>query len=516
MNAQSSTPSVRKSPGGAPGFRIGRQGGFAVLILSLVILTGLTIVTFFAAQSGLTTQRISANEVRAKAARENAEGGIERTIAWLRDNLPDLDEAAGTGWVGDRWVACADADTAEPCGDGAGNNLFGAGWVRYELASGTTTVEPSDADFEARVAARCVDDVAPEDVCDDLDAATGGVQPGPSLKEDAVFAIFSRGRSDDQSGEAVVQQGVSIYKILGVTPDSPLIAASTGNITGSFELVANPDGGGPGVPLSVWSNNNVDVAGSAAMYTCQLDEYLATGVPIPDAQEPEVEECDTASVGAADSCACSKILTSEKVHTGLMSYKDAATTFEAIDILDEDNQSAAQPSVIDDNPDSTYFPSDLFKYVFRVSRDEWDTVYENATWRFPIDGGNCQNTLDANSAGLYWQKDADCKINANQIVGSPRSPVLLVVQDGDFDMGGGAVFYGIIFLFDSDGSGDEFDMAGGAYVYGAVIVDGVLNNPSGSATLRYEKKVLENLAKDPGLNRPGKILGTALDYIRTY
>ena len=79
-----------------------------------------------------------------------------------------------------------------------------------------------------------------------------------------------------------------------------------------------------------------------------------------------------------------------------------------------------------------------------------------------------------------------------------------------------AVFYGIIFLFDSDGSGYQLSAAGGAYVYGAVIVDGTLQTTGGSATLRYDSKVLENLAKDPGLNRPGKILGTALDYIRTY
>jgi Tfp pilus assembly protein PilX len=485
-----------------------------VLILSLVILTGLTIVTFFAAQSGLTTQRISANEVRAKAARESAEAGVERTIAWLRDNLQDLDEAGGTGWVGDRWVACSGTD--EPCGDGDGNVLFGDGWVRYQLTSGTTAVDVSDTDFEARVAARCVDEELPAG-CDDLDPATSGVQPGPTLEEDAVFAIVARGWSDDQTGEAVVQQGVSLYKILGVTPDSPLIAASTGDIQGSFEIVANPDGGGDGVPLSVWSNQNVDVAGSAAMYTCQLEEYLATGLPAPDVEEPEVLECDAATVGSSNECACSKIITSEKVHTGLMSYKDGSTTFEAIDILDEDNQSAADATVIDDNPDSTYFPSDLFKYVFRVSRDDWQSVYENATYRFPEDGGNCQSVLNATSAGMYWEKDTTCKINANAVVGSPRSPVLLVVQDGDFDMGGGAVFYGIVFVFDSDGSGgDEFSAAGGAYVYGAVIVDGELKTTGGSATLRYEKKVLENLAKDPGLNRPGKILGTALDYIRTY
>lgn len=473
------------------------QRGVATLLLTLVVLVSLTLVTFYSANTGLMKQRIAANEVRAREALESAEAGIERTIAFLSENKSKLGSAASGGWITpntQRWVACTDADVAFPCGDGT-TNRFGTGsmWLRYAVG-GTNSIadisdyladhptpQPGDQPVDVFLAARCADE--------DEDSACD-TPLRPSTKQDSAFLAIAQGWSADQTGTATVQQGLVLYQVPASAPDSPLTIKGNANIGGSFEVVANPNGGGPGVPLSVWSDTDIQMGASA--YTCHLGEYLAT--PVQPSDITEVTYPDGETVQFCSSCRCS---TADS--TGVMSTNADG---EQEDFVDVDGNSGV-------NPDADNFPSDLFEYAFGTPSSDWREIYDQAQVL-----SDC-STINASSSGLYWI-EGDCSISNNTQAGSPLEPVLIVVDEGDLQLNGGATIYGLIFSFDNPdkaGSGGTVQYNGSNRVIGALIADHTVDLPNGNFTIRYEEKVLETLFEMTGGRGLGKRPGTWLDYV---
>lgn len=120
-----------------------KQTGAATLVVALILLLAVTLIAFSGVKVGVTEQRMSANDQRAKAAFEVAEAGIENGIAYLRANKSVVNSAAANGWnsppsvpATPRWTPCAAGETALPCGDGQVNRYNPAspapgGWQRY-------------------------------------------------------------------------------------------------------------------------------------------------------------------------------------------------------------------------------------------------------------------------------------------------------------------------------------------------------------------------------------------------
>jgi hypothetical protein len=266
----------------------------------------------------------------------------------------------------------------------------------------------------------------------------------------------SRGYSADQTGQAVVQQGVGLFPLLASPPDAPLVAASVIDLSGTIELVANPNGGGPGVAMSVWSDSAVTIGSSAV--TCQLGEYLWSGTPY---DEDGIPKCDT------NSCRCSNA-----DETGILSSNAVG---EGSDIVDE----------------ATSFPPDLFAYVFGFSRDSWQEVYQDAQI---YDGADCDQ-LGPTSSGVIWLQTNNCSLPATEI-GSVDDPVLLVVDDVRLTFNSNTEVYGLIFIFDKDDSGTGADMKinGTAQLYGAIVAEGA-DLTNGTLIVRYERSVLENISR---------------------
>ncbi|OIN10368.1 PilX N-terminal domain-containing pilus assembly protein [Oceanisphaera psychrotolerans] len=116
-------------------------------------------------------------------------------------------------------------------------------------------------------------------------------------------------------GETRVSMQVAETSILNPDnsgPAAPIIINGTAPLNGNITIVANPNGSGTGVPVSIWSKDAVNIGGSAL--TCGQHEYKNGG-------------CTTSNA---------------------YSYKQGASSVIGADIVAND------PG----------FPSDMFDYVF--------------------------------------------------------------------------------------------------------------------------------------------------------
>ena len=250
--------------------------------------------------------------------------------------------------------------------------------------------------------------------------------------------------SDSQTGTRTVELKVFIRSVARGAPDSAITVAGSIGIGGAFTVGANPNGGGQGVPLSVWSSDAVDLTGNGA--TCALQEF-------------DLGICDDSP------------------------YSDS--TAEAGDVFED--------SLVSDGGS---FPNDLLEYTFGVAtadyqslKDQADEVYSNCA---PL------AALGAAAHGLYWI-EGDCSINANNVIGSIDEPVIIVIEDADVTLNGGAIINGLVFSFETaPGNGGDVSMVGGATIRGAFISDHDIDISSGTFNTRFDAEVLGNISNPDG------------------
>jgi hypothetical protein len=267
-----------------------------------------------------------------------------------------------------------------------------------------------------------------------------------------LVTLTSIGNSPDGlATETVIEQAIQ-YSILANPPDAPLIVAGGIAVTGNFEVAANPNGGGEGVPLSIWTDQTVDMNNGSGT-TCGRQELM-------DGQ-------------------CSSKPYSEK------GFKDK-------DILDND-------------PD---FPTDLMEYLFNVPETDWSALRDDAN---SIEN-SCAG-LNAASVGLIWV-DGPCTLNAGTLVGAPDNPVIVIVTDNDVSMNGGAILYGMLFSFRKPGviTPFEIDMIGGATVIGVVASNHSVGHANGSFNSVFDADVLAQLQVNDAFIRVARVPGSWRDF----
>ncbi|MCU7555725.1 hypothetical protein OCL06_14125 [Alteromonas sp. ASW11-19] len=267
-----------------------------------------------------------------------------------------------------------------------------------------------------------------------------------------LVTLSSDGTSPDGIATVTLTQQAIQYSVLANPPDVPLIVAGGLDVSGNFEVAANPNGGGDGVPLSIWTDLDVDMNNGSGT-TCGLQEF---------------------SDGA-----CSSSPYSEKGYQGP-------------DILDNDAN----------------FPTDLMEYLFNVPADDWPTLKADADLRLTSCAG-----LGPASVGLIWV-DGDCSLNANVTVGSIQDPVILVVTDGDLIMNGGAEINGMVFSFKKPTTVGNFelDMVGSARVNGVVASNHPVGHANGTYNSVYDADVLESLEQNDAFQRVAIVPGSWRDF----
>jgi len=292
----------------------------------------------------------------------------------------------------------------------------------------------------------------------------GGIPlSNPNWENDRIVEITSVGYSDStdtQTGTRTLRQKVWIHSIARGAPDSAITVAGTIGIGGAFTVGANPNGGGRGVPLSVWSSEEVTLGGNGA--TCGLQEFdlgICPGSPYSD------------------------------------------STGEAGDVFEDELES-----------DGGSFPDDLLLYTFGVATEDYQSLKDQADEVFT----SCDpiSALGETAFGFYWVT-GECDINANAVIGTIDEPVIILIEDSNLRLNGGAIINGLVFSFETmPGRGGEVAMVGGATVRGALIADHSIGLAAGTLNTRFDAEVLGNISdpEGPRFSRVEVIPGSWKDF----
>lgn len=376
-------------------------------------------------------------------------------------------------------------------------------------------------------------------------AITCGAGVGPGSTSVAIGTFVSVARIPGESASSTLVQTVGQYPKFGedLLAKPPLTTSGTAGVTGTLQVVTNPNAGGHGVPVSVWSRLDVDKTGTTN--TCYADEFFryTTGSATPTLEQGSIR-CDNCR---CDSNGSPKTLSYDSSGTNRCSTP--SSDCEGLDILDVDagtnsstgynaaGHEGANYNVRSDTLSypTCEFPPDLFKFVFHVPAWE-DTdgdcfaetklapvryqnpddmsasamvgpdeayLYKIADKVIPTNANRSllkvgqlgTSALLASSAsrGVIWcqqQNPGDCNIRAGAQVGTPGAPVVLIL-DGPVTIQG--TIFGFVFIRDT---GNPLRPATGGSMGGSCPPDCMLQMNSGAAI--YGGLVLQGQMKSNG------------------
>lgn len=495
--------------------RQSRQRGMLTTFTGILILVMLTLMMFFAIRVGVFDQRISSDDMRQKLAFHTAESGIHHAKEYFRafarkkivaspeiDKLPD-----GTdGWLSagnERWKKCSDTGLdlvngsgSHPCfGDPIPARRADIYYYAYDNVNKAPVSGAADNETNrkvpvttnALVAAGGTETVSVNALLCVLDIDYDSATPVQGCSTDMtvvdgshyIITLLARGGADcvgtNCNAEALVREQVSNFGAVsgGQAPSVPLVTKSTFPPSGSAEIVPNPNSGGVGVPVSVWMNANTSCSAdgsvidpsSGSWATCEMHEWYGVD-QIP------------ANVACPGNCSCSR---DESI-----SYTHGSDDILGIDLVADPN-----------------FPCDLFQFYFGVPRAQYEVVKSYAQVL-----SNC-STLGPNSSGIYWISGAECRINSNVTVGSPKAAVTLISAATETRLNGGAKIYGVLYISDTEKSNATLYSNGTNTVYGQVIVDATLGSYLGTFQVVYNENAISDAAGQGGL---GTVIGGWADF----
>jgi len=555
-----------------------RQSG-STLLIAVVLLLLAGVMTVLAMNVGIFEQRSTANDVRAKAIHEVAEAGLAQGSEYLLRQNPNMLAFDGT------WTQCAANDTSFPCGS-VGTDLIDADGdpattatiarraTMYRLTNSGASITGLDSALVSRMLPMAqkissvgagfpvVYGVAPV-MCFVANKHINEAKSSPircatsatDASDRRIVTFVSVAAMTDENARTTLTQTVGRYPLLSApTGKPPIIASGSVDLTGTLQIVTNPNAGGTGVPVSVWTRKDINKTGTPN--TCYADEFFRFGArnnsPPTYLGNNKTIVCDT--------CQC--------VGNESLSYDASGSSQdEGIDILDVEgnsqtpraNQTGVNYNVRSDSLSypTCEFPPDLFSHLFGIQ--VWDDVdhdcfgevklmkdfvnpntgavvrmgadeaflYENAVKIInPTTAGSplvsttqaYAGSYPADSlSGLIWCQQ-NCDIGSNQTLGSPDSPVV-IVADGDLTVQG--TVYGIVLVRTKAGGGTLTPAAGytmssseisaggsvtlrmnaGSAVYGSMVVQGTVEKANGTAAVIYSETVLNAIGQDPNNNR---------------
>jgi hypothetical protein len=545
-----------------------QSGSVLIVVVVLLLLAG--ILSLFALNTGIFEQRASGNDLRTKLVSEIAESGLAQGMEFMRQHPEYLTDNS-------KWTACKTADTFFPCGTvptarrstvfywkntGYDFDASGAisGWETRMLPISSTNIVPSTGNGMAvrygvgavicRVAFKTVS-TDPTKCVDFDDSNVSGT---------SVITVVSVGALSNEGARTTVTQSIGVSNPLNGIPNAPpILASGSVDVTGGLQVVTNPNSGGTGVPVSVWSRKALTKTGTPN--TCYYNEFLhnssgsANGTVYLDPASPNYPLCDDCNCNGADSLSFDN--SGNKVDAGIDILQNSG--------LNSDYSVALKPGYANYDVKPSEFPCDLFQQVFGVSAWEdlnGDSFCEKklmSTYKNPstgVDtpmgadeaylftyadtilpsaattlanlatakqlvvpaGTNKKNQVatgypNSGFSGIVWCQ-VNCDIGANDQLGTAANPVLLVI-DGDATIQGKV--FGLVFMRSlaggatltplagytmsstevTNGGSTSLTMNAGAVVYGAVVVQGQVKKANGTSSVVYNGDILGTLGSKP-------------------
>jgi len=411
------------------------QSGAATLLISIVLLIGVTLITIFAARVGVMDQRIAGNEYRHKEAQAAAGAALDQAASFISNNTALYDGTVGGAYP---WVDCTTGSLASqfPCADESGTRIYD---LVYDPIIATTTIE-SLQDGGKGIA-----------LDSGIESQTYLTYTTSSSVGNILTAIGT-GKSLDGTGDAYTQ--ISYTQITLLTPgEIPPIMTPVIKLSGSFTIVADPNGGGPGVPISAWVST-LDLSGGAGSWqTCQLGSYR-------DGADICSETLDDTVTWKACSCVTGETLS------------DSSNT-PNYDIV------AVGPSDFPDSP---------FQYLFPALTD-YDDILSVPNVQEITDCSGLETLADTFTTSTIVAVSGDCSVPANSIIASRDGAIILVVRD-DLSINANTDLFGIAFGF------QDVSLNGTATIHGSLIAEDPTNLSTGGYTQVYDKFVLGSIVED--------------------
>ena len=434
---------------------VGRQRGAATLFTTIIVLVLMTLIAFFANRSVIFESRTAANQYRSTKALEAAEAGIEWSLANL-NSLRRITAACATS-TGSGTRSFRDVYL-----DPDDNALFDERYLTervppateppastptcVRLASGTWSCACPVGGAAPTVAA--CDDPAGcpsfrvwfERVSDSpaqppADAAPSPTETAPRLLDASLVRVFSRGCTG---------------------PQRPCVPGAAAEADGSalVEQVVKLSSGLATVPAAAITAKGYVDFGSNAITATNTDPGT-NGITINAGL----------TVGGFINDSTIETLPGTPVAASLV------------------GNDTSLASLTDDQ---------MFQTFFGTSK----TNFRNAASTTVVScSGVCNTTIESAIAGgarVIWV-DGNMTLNANSVFGSEQRPVMVVV-DGNIEVRGNIVFYGVLYCQNS-----TWDNTGGgnAQVFGAAISEGNFE-ATGTPDPTYRADILANLNKTTG------------------
>jgi hypothetical protein len=482
------------------------QSGVITTFTGVLILVLLTLMMFFAVRVGVFEQRVSSNEMRQKQAFHAAESGIQHAKEYLKQNavilaspITDMLSDDTDGWLAagnERWLPCSGAGLdltgsgSHPCyaepnvslrpnlfywscdsnaPPGEGPPCDPGNPINVPVATGSLVGATETVEVRALLCLLVIDV--------DANPPVQGCSTDTTVVDGSRYMVtlLARGQADCENGancgaEAILREQVSNFggAAGGQAPAVPLTTKNMFPPTGAAEVVANPNGGGVGVPISVWMNKNGLCATDGAAIdpsqgswaTCEAHEWYETE-SIPE------------DVRCPGSCSCA--------FQESLSYTHGTEDTLGIDLVQDEN-----------------FPCDLFQFYFGTPRENYESVKAFAKVLSDCD------SLGPGSSGIYWISGSACNIQSNTVIGSAYAPVLLISAAGVTSMQGGATIFGVLYVSDVENSAAIFQSRGNNIVYGQVVLDAAFGSYNGTFQVVYNENLIARVSGTGGLgNVPG-------------
>ena len=467
------------------------QKGAITMFSAILILILLTEMVIYALQVGVFEQRKSGNEVRQKQAFHIADSGISQAKQFLManavlassdvvDQLPD----GSDGWLSgtSRWKPCSGVtgtSGTHPC-FGEPVAALRAGSYFYDVGSVDFNGDPNivlDANASPVGAAERLNMYAllcMLDIDRNQDPVVQGCTTDPTKQDFRYFMItlLARGEADcivgntpgpdDCTAQALIVDKIGSFGPGGGDggPGAPLTARTNVPLSGTVEIVPNPNGGGIGVPISSWVNTNTScpppgggdpispISGSYA--TCERQEWYGVD------KYPADYKCPTSN------CACNK------AEDKLICYAQGNDRHLGIDIVPDDG-----------------FPCDLFNYSFGIDRSNYLDLKALVP---PTNRLTDCSSLGPNSFGFYWVSGTTCSLKDQ--IGSVNAPVFLISAAADTKVSAGAELFGVLFVTNVEVPDAEFTGNGHATIYGAAVMDATMEHFNGTFQIVYLENVI--------------------------
>jgi len=427
-----------------------KQNGAAVLLVSIALLIGVTLITIFASRVGVMDQRIAGNEYRHKEAFSAANAALDQGAAYLEKNNELYDSTHAS------WVACTGGlATQFPC------QVVGASVTdNYEFAydgnlATTNIIEPLENTVSLA-------NVASDSYMVFTTSATIG----------NLITVLGTGESADGTGEAIAQLSYAKTTTIGIDKLPPVLAPIA-NLSGSFMIVADPqmnllegadcslgrvsfEDPKSATDISVWTTTATGANGS--WQTCLTGDYQnAAGEECADVYDSDTPHATWTS------CTCNDVLSTG----GGGGPAD----------LDYDIR-------IEGTNSTTPFPASPLDYIFGTS--DMGTISTLAD-----DSLTCAEagTNDYASQPFIFVNE-DCSFGS---IGTQLIPVFIVVN-GDLTITSNSDIWGIMI------SNGDITFNGNPMVHGSVVSEDPTNLTNGNYTQVFDWCVGSNLIKS--INEP--------------